>query len=881
MIKDSSSIYFPCGDASVFISGESSTNGSEASFTDVVAPTAVDDERVVYFPICAGGVVQSDGSATSRESAHVYIQSNKIISMEAVEATPSRPHDFIPTDESRAILPRRILDMNASLIDARRLPSDAAMHVRQTRYCEVASPAGTTIYFQPDAIAKAWFASGEVLQQIGISRAEWVAGGRIAVPDSPLFIALARHTADGRLPEGICTPELLRAEELIEQRQISAFRCSLSPREREAFDSLCRLPPAECLSLLRSKSDDYKSKHGMLFSYEGDMRLPVPTSEACSAFKDPAARATTFKIQLWLMDLWNVMDPLVLALAMDTILNGANMGFPAVDHEVISSSEPVPPMGNVVHIPEGLAILRREAQKACDDGVFCGGFKTAPFATGFHSRVGIVTKKTPANVAQKYRLIVDMKRDCPALGNLSPNGRVNKFKSWFFNRNYLVEEFASMHGPDSFITVVDKAGAFTSFNRRLQDVAHGCTYVEGIGHMFTHRMTFGFVNSNACWDRIGECFSIALLTKWNLPMVFRYVDDHAKANRGGRKAGALVRAMLFYASHRYGYGLVMDKTSFSQREMFIGWIMNLFDGVFELPDEKRSKYVDALKLFLTHPTLELLERCVGFLHHVAFVVAPLASVIRPIHAFMSQEMRSASRKSDTITLLPRMVRRIEFATKLVSLLPGRVAPLTEFSWRFPQPVIPPNLATFARHVGLQSHGCIIASSIDEPSNVDVILMIDWAGSTDCCGALNPSNGSWYFHEMTDEEILCYTTLSGAKSTPVAEGIKLADFLYSERDSLYNKRCLLLLDNLPLVQALLNGSSDSDALLSVIEDFTLAQTMLNTLVLPVHIPTAAMHFCDCISRRSFSEFTESFSRLSGLPVNPDPCPLFPAPTSWRH
>lgn len=747
------------------------------------------------------------------------------------------------------------------------------------RACAVAAPAAPAICRQSEGVAKAWARLIPLLTECGIPVATWHAADRPVVALwSPMYRRLFEFRDDGAFPPGWVSPQLLAEEAVREEAEIKQFEDSLSAADVALFRAGRRLSAADRVRLRSEKDEEYNLRHGMWFAEDGCQDVPTPTDEARALFMDPLRRQTSFKFRLWLMDLWFVLDPLVLDLLIDMFIHGVNLGLDEDLRQLSRQQASVPPMRSVTEMEDGEAVLIAEAEKVCaEGGTHCGPTVDPAFSgktIALLARSGLVPKQSG-----KWRWITDFRRVSSQLNGRSPNDCAHKFWSFPFPRDALIESFIANIGPDSFAVGVDKKAAFTSLLKRVQDVPWGTLFVRGFGHLFTHYMQFGFVNSNAIWDRVASAFAIILLVKWNLLFLFSFVDDHNKFLKGGRVAASMIRALLQFVAYRYGYDLVPEKTGMSQREKFLGWIWDLILGLIILPDDKRAKYESRLSVFCapSSGTLGDLEKLLGCLYHVSYVVSPLHRMIAPIQAWCTQLLNSSISKSVVVSPSSTLQRRFEFIAVILRLMPGRCAPLARFEPSVDVPIVHPSLAPFMLLTGLQEYRLQ-----DSPSNrcfMDVVLMSDWSALA--WGMVNVTEGRWYYHVMSPSDVDRCKSTSGAWSSPVAEGLKLLHFLFSEREKIYAKRVLLMCDNLPLVQALCKGFSPIPALLSIVEEFVLAQILLNTIVVPVHISTEGMSLCDELSRGNVANFTQRFSQVRSFAPDPRPCLLEDPPLSWRR
>jgi len=164
----------------------------------------------------------------------------------------------------------------------------------------------------------------------------------------------------------------------------------------------------------------------------------------------------------------------------------------------------------------------------------------------------------------------------------------------------------------------------------------------------------------------------------------------------------------------------------------------------------------------------------------------------------------------------------------------------------------------------------------------VVISSDWSGQAGHgFGAVVARDGRYFFRPASTEDNLLITrTLTGAPSSPVAEGLYLPALLFMLRASITGRTVLLILDNLPLVQAINKRDSQTPGILHIIETLTRIEVICDTQLFVVWTDTTRNRLADDVSRTDFTSFRAVFEQICERKSPTNPEVLVPLPAGWE-
>lgn len=368
-------------------------------------------------------------------------------------------------------------------------------------------------------------------------------------------------------------------------------------------------------SLLVEAVDRLTSGQGAKLRYR-DLRFsfddphPPTSAEAAAFLRDVEKKRYRSPLahDAWEMDLWQHPDRLRVALLLDMIRSGANIGY---DGPRDRSYFP-PNHGSAVADSEWLSA---DFEKDLASGRVLGWFDKPPFEHFRCSPLATVPK-LDAGVKVGTRRILD----CSSPAGESLNDYIQRLECRCVDFEAAVAMIASA-GPGALLGKFDVDAAFRVITVRSDDLA-----LLGFEHLgrfaFDSVCSFGARTSPPLWERVASALNWVLVRVDKIERVVHWVDDFLLvfAKSEDAKAGfaaALARCV------RLGIPVKDSKTIWPCIELpFAGFLFNTVAGTISVTEQRRSYILSLLRdaQELKVMPVKQLQSLLGRLHFVSRVL---------------------------------------------------------------------------------------------------------------------------------------------------------------------------------------------------------------------------------------------------------------------
>lgn len=285
-----------------------------------------------------------------------------------------------------------------------------------------------------------------------------------AVANSPPFPPPVLTPATDNDKKPVATVEwrdsLSPAEEQSLQQELIYFRSKLCDEDRDAFDATRRLTPARRAQLLQTLTPSQRTSRGLRFADE-----PSPFQDTAAHMElrrhpsVPTPQHPRPRVQVILMDLWCVADPLQLDLAIDAMARGINVAYNGPYSTRVAR--------NMTRNPAEVSAMRDAVDKEVAAGRMCGYFPSPPFPVYRVIPLGTVPKKNTEelrpvdnySVFKRYGInalsddvAVPSRRLDHAVEAMLDAGPNVHFVKWDIDKAYQVN---AVRSQDQWLTVAD------------------------------------------------------------------------------------------------------------------------------------------------------------------------------------------------------------------------------------------------------------------------------------------------------------------------------------------------------------------------------------------------------------------------------------------
>jgi hypothetical protein len=541
-------------------------------------------------------------------------------------------------------------------------------------------------------------------------------------------------------------------------------------------------------------------------------------------------------------------DQLSVALALDTCINGANIGFDTSANRLINAYS--------TNMTSAMTYYD-DTDKAIKDDQLAGFsspcYDTAPFAHMIVSPIGTIIK-FKANGKKKVRVIKNLSYPT----DTSVNDHINKLICAYSSFDQAADMIVTA-GKGCWLSKLDISNAFRQIKVRYQDW-HLLVFRWQLKYIIDVCLPFGLRSAPPIWDRIASKFAY-ILDK--LMTLIYYVDDYLfitkfdyNGNCGISTSGTSTQSFNIHQSSRLATIVKNDNYTASQANA-----RKLLDAAIRV--------ADIISLQLAKDKVEGPSHYLDFLGIEIDTINMTATLpADKLNALIHSIKATINRQRITIKHTQSIIGRMIHASKIIH-------PARTFISRLLAAVSLAN-ANHAKHV-------IITPSIKSDLIWWTCMLSEWNGTsvlpvvvndihhhiyTDACqiGQGGRYQDQWFSEAWTPQQ-LADANRDSTLSMPYLELLAIITSFDIWAHRWQGQRMIIHTDCMPVVHILTSGLSQSEPILVLMRHLASLAFKHQISYTAIHIAGVNNVYADALSRLQVSEFLILSKLTLSTRINP--------------